>query len=124
MKNAFNKKKDFFPYNIFQKKEKKRKVYLNMNSDHIFHKKKKKVSFDIHRSLKSVAKSTKIYSDYMESYTTITQDFCFKTPSNSIYPLRKNPRYLSVASLQDVKHKFLSDQKKTNNKRPMSAMPF
>ena len=124
MKNAFNKKKDFFPYNIFLKKEKKRKVYLNMNSDHIFHKKKKKVSFDIHRSLKSVAKSTKIYSDYMESYTTITQDFCFKTPSNSIYPLRKNPRYLSVASLQDVKHKFLSDQKKTNNKRPMSAMPF
>ena len=37
MKNAFNKKKDFFPYNIFLKKEKKRKVYLNMNSDHIFH---------------------------------------------------------------------------------------
>ena len=57
MKNEFNKKKDFFPYNIFLKKEKKRKVYLNMNSDHIFHKKKKKVSFDIHRSLKSVAKS-------------------------------------------------------------------
>jgi len=124
MKNEFNKKKDFFPYNIFQKKEKKRKVYLNMNSDHIFHKKKKKVSFDIHRSLKSVAKSTKIYSDYMESYTTITQDFCFKTPSNSIYPLMKNPRYLSVASLQGVKHKFLSDQKKTKNKRAMSAMPF
>ena len=125
MKNVFiKKKKEFFPYNIFQKRDEKRKIYININSAHVFHKKARKNSFNIYKSLKSVARSTKIYSDYMEDYTTITQEHCFKTPTNSIYPLRKNSRYLSIASLQDIKNKFLLDQKRNKAKRSVSALPF
>ena len=119
MKNEFTKIKDIFPYQIFQKKENEKRKYLNLNSFK-FYKKREKKTLDICKNLKSVTKSSDIFSDYMIGYKTITQDFCFKTPDNFIYPFRKNPRFLSVASLQDIKQK--SRNKK--NKRPSSAIIF
>ena len=118
MKNEFKKKREYFPYKIFQKNEENKKLYLNIKSAEHPRKKRRKVAIDVYKNLKSVAKSTEIFSDYMVSYTTLTQDFCFKTPTNSIYPLRKNPRYLSAACLLDIKRKFKLNQ----NERPMSAI--
>ena len=118
MKNEFKKKREYFPYKIFQKNEENKKLYLNIKSAEHPRKKRRKVAIDVYKNLKSVAKSTEIFSDYMVSYTTLTQDFCFKTPTNSIYPLRKNPRYLSAACLLDIKRKYKLNQ----NERPMSAI--
>ena len=56
----------------------------------------------------------------MMGYKTITQDFCFKSPDNLIYPLRKNSKFLSVASLQDIKQKSRNQK----GKRPASAIIF
>ena len=118
MRNEFKKKTEYFPYKIFQKNEENKTLYLNVNSVQHPTKKKKKIAIDIYKNLKSVTKSTEIFSDYMVSYTSLTQDYCFKTPTNSIYPLRKNSRYLSAASLQDIKMK----SKLSKNKRPISAI--
>ena len=116
MKNEFTKIKDMFPYRIFQKKEEKKRKYLNLNTFK-FYKKREKKPLDICRGLKSVAKSSVIFSDYMNGYKTITQDFCFKSPDNLIYPLRKNQIFLSVASLQDIKQKS-----RNQKKRPSSSI--
>ena len=118
MKNEFKKKKEYFPYRIFQKNEENKKLYLNVNSIEHSHRKRRKVAIDIYKNLKSMAKSTEIFSDYMVNYSTLTQDFCFKTPTNSVYPIRKNSRYLSAACLLDIKMKY----KLNKNKRPMSAI--
>ena len=115
MKNEFKKINEFFPYGIFQKKEEKKRKYNEINSCKIYHKKEKR-TLDICKNLKSVTKSTEVFSDYMLGYKTITQDFCFKTPENMIYPLRKNFRFLSAASLQDIKSKS-RNQKKGQHQR-------
>ena len=116
MKNEFNKINKLFPYRIFQRNEDKKRKYINLNFFK-FYKKKEKKTLDICRNLKSVTKSSETFLDYMMGYKTITQDFCFKSPDNLIYPLRKNSRFLSVASLQDIKQKSRNQK----NKRPMSA---
>ena len=118
MKNEFKKINEFFPYGIFQKKEEKKRKYNEINSFKIYHKKEKR-TLDICKNLKSVTKSTEVFSDYMLGYKTITQDFCFKTPENMIYPLRKNFRFLSAASLQDIKSKS-----RNQKRRPASAIIF
>ena len=118
MKNEFKKMKSYFPYKIFQRNEEKNKLYLNNNQIQFYQKKKKKkIAIEIYKNLKSVTKSSEIFSEYMEGYTSITQDFCFKTPTNNIYPLRKNSRFLSEALIKDIKYKL--GQNKI--KRPISA---
>ena len=118
MKNEFKKMKSYFPYKIFQRNEEKNKLYLNKNQIQFYQKKKKKkIAIEIYKNLKSVTKSSEIFSEYMEGYTSITQDFCFKTPTNNIYPLRKNSRFLSEALIKDIKYKL--GQNKI--KRPISA---
>ena len=62
MKNEFTKIKDIFPYQIFQKKENEKRKYLNLNSFK-FYKKREKKTLDICKNLKSVTKSSDIFSD-------------------------------------------------------------
>jgi hypothetical protein len=119
MKNELEKMEEYLPYKIFQKNEDNKKVYLNKYNSTKKNPKKVKTTIAICKNLKSVTKSTNIYSNYIGSYTLFTQDYCFKTPANSVYPLRKNIRYLSHASLQDLKMKSKLSIKK--NRRPLSA---
>ena len=120
MKNEFIKTKEYFPYKIFQKNEVNKRNYLNNNKVELYKRKKKKVALDICKNLKSVTKSSEVFSGYMDNYINITQDHCFKTPTNTIYPLRKNSRYLSAASIQEIKRKYKLASSK--NKRPISAV--
>ena len=118
MKNIFKKGGDYFPYKIFQDNDENEKNYYNNNSIKIHHKRKRKVALDIYKVLKSVTLSSDIFLNYMDDYNNLTQDYCFKTPKNSVYPLRKNLRYLSLASIQDIQ------TKSKTNKRPMSAKVY
>ena len=118
MKNIFKKGGDYFPYKIFQDNDENEKNYYSNNSIRIHHKRKRKVALDIYKVLKSVTLSSDIFLNYMDDYNNLTQDYCFKTPKNSVYPLRKNLRYLSLASIQDIQ------TKSKNNKRPMSAKVY
>ena len=118
MKNIFKKGGDYFPYKIFQDNDENEKNYYSNNSIKIHHKRKRKVALDIYKVLKSVTLSSDIFLNYMDDYNNLTQDYCFKTPKNSVYPLRKNLRYLSLASIQDIQ------TKSKNNKRPMSAKVY
>ena len=52
----------------------------------------------ISKSLKSVTLSSKLYSNYINYYSNITQDYTFKTPKVSNYPLLKNEKYLPITS--------------------------
>ena len=118
MKNIFKKEGDYFPYKIFQDNDENEKNYYSNNSIKIHHKRKRKVALDIYKVLKSVTLSSDIFLNYMDDYNNLTQDYCFKTPKNSVYPLRKNLRYLSLASIQDIQ------TKSKTNKRPMSAKVY
>ena len=118
MKNIFKKGGDYFPYKIFQDNDENEKNYYSNNSIKVHHKRKRKVALDIYKVLKSVTLSSDIFLNYMDDYNNLTQDYCFKTPKNSVYPLRKNLRYLSLASIQDIQ------TKSKNNKRPMSAKVY
>ena len=118
MKNIFKKEGDYFPYKIFQDNDENEKNYYSNNSIKIHHKRKRKVALDIYKVLKSVTLSSDIFLNYMDDYNNLTQDYCFKTPKNSVYPLRKNLRYLSLASIQDIQ------TKSKKNKRPMSAKVY
>ena len=118
MKNIFKKGGDYFPYKIFQDNDENEKNYYSNNSIRIHHKRKRKVALDIYKVLKSVTLSSDIFLNYMDDYNNLTQDYCFKTPKNSVYPLRKNLRYLSLASIQDIQ------TKSKTNKRPMSAKVY
>lgn len=118
MKNIFKKEGDYFPYKIFQDNDENEKNYYNNNSIKVHHKRKRKIALDIYKVLKSVTLSSDIFLNYMDDYNNLTQDYCFKTPRNSVYPLRKNLRYLSLASIQDIQ------TKSKTNKRPMSAKVY
>ena len=48
------------------------------------------------KSLKSVALNSKLYGNYIDYYSNITQEHSFKTPRVNKYPLLKNKKYLSI----------------------------
>ena len=52
----------------------------------------------ISKSLKSVALSSKLYGNYINFYSNITQDYTFKTPRETKYPKLKNQKYLPITS--------------------------
>ena len=120
MKNEFKRIKYKFPYRIFQRNEDNKKEYLNNNYHQFSEIKERKSTLKICKNLKSVTKSTDIFKSYMINYKNITEDFCFKSPSNSVYPLKKNKKYLSAASLKDIEIK--TNLMKNKKKRPISAI--
>ena len=48
------------------------------------------------KSIKSVALNSKLYGNYIDYYSNITQEHSFKTPRVNKYPLLKNKKYLSI----------------------------
>ena len=119
MKNYLKRKINYSPYKIFQKNYqinniKKLPIFNSSSSEH------KKIVINISKNLKSVAISNKLFSNYMDNYINLTQDYCFKTSENECYPIRKNLRYLSTSSIKDVKH-LIHIGKKKILKRPVSV---
>ena len=114
------KKMNYFPYKIFQKNiVNKPNKMPSFNSTQSFPKHNKLV-LDISKNLKSVAISNKLYTEYILNYNNLTQDFCFKSPDNNNYPLRKNLKYLSEACKKNVN--VLNKCEKMNNlQRPFSS---
>ena len=102
MEKHKKKKKYYFPYKIFSVDRK------NKSQGNIFEKDnraintlnsttKKNVEINSFvKKLKSTVLSSKIFSKYMDNYIGQTQDFCFKAPGNTIYPLKKNYQYLPI----------------------------
>ena len=54
------------------------------------------------KNLKSMTLSNELYLNYMDYYSNLTQDYCFKTPKIANYPIRKNEKYLSIITQQDL----------------------
>ena len=95
MEKLKKKKRYYFPYKIFNL-ENKSKSQPNLFENKISslniicsnHKKNDEVHGFV-KKLKSTVLSNKIFSKYMNNYTGQTQDFCFKSPDNLVYPLKK-----------------------------------
>ena len=118
MKVQFKKKNNYFPYKIFQRNSrmynKKKMIYFN---SYELPKLNKKIVIDISKSLKSVAISNKLFSNYMENYNNLTQDYCFKSPDNDSYLNKKNIRYLSAASLKYINYIKIQNKNKIRKKQ-------
>ena len=81
---------------------------------------KKEALFDVERKLKKITLSNKAFFNYMNRYTKLTQNFTFKTPNISIYPKKKNPKYLPISYLEkfgnnNLKEENVKDNEKINN---------
>ena len=55
----------------------------------------------ISKKLKSMTLSNSLYTSYINFYCNITQDYTFKKPRITNYPLRKNEKYLPIKSQQN-----------------------
>ena len=66
----------------------------------------------ISKSLKSVTLSSKLYGNYINSYSKMTQEYTFKTPRVTKYPLLKNEIFLPI-SLSSLKTKETNNEKKS-----------
>ena len=74
----------------------------------------------ISKSLKSVALSSKLYGNYINFYSNITQDYTFKTPRETKYPKLKNQKYLPITSqpyttTENTKEKISFTNEATNS---------
>lgn len=91
----------------------------------------------IAKKLKSMTLSNELYSNYMDYYSTLTQDYCFKTPKIANYPLRKNQKYLPIKSQQNFSSKnnsqgtkdsiflnFLKDEDQNNTQKVIEKKPY
>ena len=67
---------------------------------------------NVSRSLKTVALNTKLYGNYINFYSTITQKNCFKAPKILRYPILTNENYLSI-KLQPLTERDSSQEKIT-----------
>ena len=117
MKIKLKKKINYSPYKIFQRNYTHEKL-SSFNYSQI--PKYKNAVIDISKNLKSVAISNKLFSSYMENYTNLTQDHCFKSPDIDNYPIRKNLRYLSASSVNNTKNFYKLNKRKILNK-PLSS---
>ena len=92
----------------------------------------------IAKKLKSMTLSNELYSNYMDYYSNLTQDYCFKTPKIANYPLRKNQKYLPIKSQQNFPSKainskgtkdsifldFLKDADQINTQKVIEKKPY
>ena len=75
---------------------------------------------------------------YMDYYSNLTQDYCFKTPRIVNYPLRKNQKYLPIKSQQNFSSKinnthgtkdsiflnFLKEADQNNTQKVIEKKPY
>ena len=101
-----------------------RNVFFNsllktpMSSFRPFSKIKSDSLFDVEKKLKKMTLSNKAFLNYMNKYTKLTQNFTFKTPNISLYPKKKNPKYLPIVYLEKIGYKSeeenINDNEKVN----------
>ena len=72
--------------------------------------------FEVEKKLKKMALSNKDFFNYMNKYTKLTQNFTFKTPNISIYPKKKNPKYLPIFYLEKIGYKNIEQEIKDEDK--------
>ena len=121
-----NTKINYFPYKVFQRNT---QIYNNNNHNNRLNKgyfksyefplKYKKSIIDISKNLKSVAISNKLFTNYMDNYNNLTKDYCFKSPENDVYPIRKNSKFLSTGV--KTNYSYQKDKKLLLLKRPISV---
>ena len=75
--------------------------------------------FEVEKKLKKMTLSNRSFFNYMNKYTKLTQNFTFKTPNISMYPKKKNQKYLPISYLEKIGYKNLqqdiNDENKNNN---------
>ena len=129
MENLKKKKKFFFPYSIFDiKRRSKSQISIFKNEENFpnsspLNLKHRLGIYNFSKKLKSTILSTKIFTHYMDNYLGQTQDYCFKSPSQSSYPIQKNFYLIPINSRNHQK----SDEFKTvdeNQKNSVIEKPY
>lgn len=96
MENLKKKIKLNFPYKIFdiESRSKSQISLIRRSNRHQctspMNRSDKLNIYDYTKKLKSTILSSKIFSHYMANYLRQTQDYSFKSPSNTFYPIKKN----------------------------------
>jgi len=121
MEKLKKKKKFYFPYKIFNVERNSKsqtnifsKEHSTINSTNLINKKTIEVNNFV-KKLKSTILSSKIFSKYMDNYIGQTQDFSFKSPGNTVYPLKKNFQYLPITFQKSQIIDELMDVSKKDN---------
>ena len=102
MDNIKKRKKYYFPYKLFDiERRSKSQISLYRNANMAPNSspltiKTKLGIYNYSKKLKSTILSSRIFSSYMENYTGQTQEYCFKSPSITFYPLKKNYHLLPL----------------------------
>ena len=72
--------------------------------------------FEVEKKLKKMTLSNRSFFNYMNKYTKLTQNFTFKTPNISMYPKKKNQKYLPISYLEKIGYKNLQQDINDENK--------
>ena len=128
MEKLKKKKKYYFPYKIFnveRKSKSQTNIFKNdniiLNSSNVINKKTIEVNNFV-KKLKSTILSSKIFSKYMDNYIGQTQDFCFKSPGNTVYPLKKNFQYLPINLQKNKSTDEIIDETKKDNEKEVNSV--
>ena len=120
MEKLKKKKKYYFPYKIFNVERKTKsqenvfeKDNSKINSVNLVNRKNVEVNNFV-KKLKSTILSSKVFSKYMDNYIGQTQDFCFKSPGNTVYPIKKNFQYLPINLQKSQSIDEIDESKKVN----------
>ena len=129
MEKLKKKKKYYFPYKIFNV-ESKSKSQTNITKDNLtlnpLNTKTRngiKVN-DYVKKLKSTILSNKIFSKYMDNYLGQTQDFCFKSPECTVYPMKKNFQYLPIDIKRNISAQEVTSDERRNQSNSVIEKPY
>jgi len=129
MEKLKKKKKYYFPYKIFNV-ESKSKSQTNITKDNLtlnpLNTKTRngiKVN-DYVKKLKSTILSNKIFSKYMDNYLGQTQDFCFKSPECTVYPMKKNFQYLPIDIKRNISAQEVTSDDRRNQSNSVIEKPY
>ena len=127
MEKLKKKKKYYFPYKIFNVVS-KTKSQSNITKDNFFlnplnSKIRNGIKVnDYVKKLKSTILSNKIFSKYMDNYIGQTQDFCFKSPEYTIYPMKKNFQYLPIDFKRNLSVQEVTNDDRKNNENQVKSV--
>ena len=123
MESIKNERKYYFPYKLFDIEKRSNSqisIYKNAKeapfSSPISLKNKLGI-YNYSKKLKSTILSSRIFSSYMDNYTGQTQEYCFKSPSITFYPLKKNYHLLPLNARKNYNS---SEENKTTNVNTMT----
>ena len=117
MENNKKKVKYYFPYKLFDIESRSKSqisIFKRQNlppNTSPFNRNDKIGVYNYSKKLKSTILSNKLFSQYMNNYIGQTQDYCFKSPYNTFYPIKKNYHLLPL----NERRSYISDDNITNN---------